>query len=101
MHNILLSKFTQMVDEEWNALMSYLFGRKIFFEKNLCIFLYLMQLKMMVNKNHLQFDHKSFFNFWKTIYGFKNCKPFSRFKLFIIARKFVRILNLLGIGVCW
>jgi hypothetical protein len=22
-----------MVDEEWNALMSYLFGRKIFFEK--------------------------------------------------------------------
>jgi hypothetical protein len=33
MHNILLSKFTQMVDEEWNALMSYLFGRKIFFEK--------------------------------------------------------------------
>jgi hypothetical protein len=38
MHNILLSKFTQMVDEEWNPLMSYLFGRKIFFEKNLCIF---------------------------------------------------------------
>jgi len=32
----------------------------------------LMQLKMIVNKNYLQFDHKSFFNFWKTIYGFKS-----------------------------
>jgi hypothetical protein len=32
----------------------------------------------MVNENHFRFDRKSFFNFWKTIYGFKNCKSFPK-----------------------
>jgi hypothetical protein len=48
----------------------------------------------MVNENHFQFDCKSLFNFWKTIYGFENCKSFSEFKLFILARTFVGIRHL-------
>jgi hypothetical protein len=47
----------------------------------------------MVNGNHFQFDLKSFFNFWKTIYGFENYKSFSEFKLFILAGTFLRILH--------
>jgi hypothetical protein len=39
----------------------------------------------MVNENHFQFDRKTFFNFWKTIYGFKS---FSEIKLFVLARTF-------------
>jgi hypothetical protein len=46
----------------------------------------------MVNRNHFQFDHKSFFNFWNTIYGFENRKSFFEFKLFILAGTFVGIL---------
>jgi hypothetical protein len=30
----------------------------------------LIGAKIIVNGNHFQFDRKSFFNFWKTIYGF-------------------------------
>jgi hypothetical protein len=41
----------------------------------------------MVNKNQFQFDRKSFFNFWKSIYGLS----FSGFKLFVVARMFVGI----------
>jgi hypothetical protein len=44
--------------------------------------------KIMVNKNHFQFDRK-IFNFLKTIYGF------SGFKLFTLARMFVEI------RYCW
>jgi hypothetical protein len=42
----------------------------------------------MVNENHFQFDRKSFFHFWKTIYSFKNRKSFSKIILFILARMF-------------
>jgi hypothetical protein len=42
----------------------------------------------MVNENHFWFDRKSFFNFWKLIYGFKNRKLFSEIILFVIARSF-------------
>jgi len=42
----------------------------------------------MVNENHFRFDRKSFFNFWKTIYGFKNRKSFSEIKLFVRACTF-------------
>jgi hypothetical protein len=48
----------------------------------------------MVNENHFRFDRKNFFNFWKTIYGFKNRKSFSEIKLFIIVRTFdIRLLE--------
>jgi hypothetical protein len=33
--------------------------------------------KIMINENHFQFDRKSFFNFWKMIYGFKTLNHFS------------------------
>jgi hypothetical protein len=46
-----------------------------------------MQPKMIVNENYFQFDCKSLFNFWETIY----CKSFSEFKLFILAGMFVGI----------
>jgi hypothetical protein len=46
---------------------------------------------MIVKENHFQFDRKSLFNFWKAICDFENCKSFSGFKLFILARTFVRI----------
>jgi len=65
-----------------------LFGQKIL-ENIFSIFRYLVQPKMKVNKNHFQYFQV--FNFWKTIYGFKNHKLFSKFKLFILARTFVRI----------
>jgi hypothetical protein len=42
----------------------------------------------MVNENHFRFDRKTFFNFWKTIYGFKNRKSFSEIKLFILTSTF-------------
>jgi len=42
----------------------------------------------MVNENHFRFDRKTFFNFWKTIYCFKNRKSFSEIKLFVLARTF-------------
>jgi hypothetical protein len=42
----------------------------------------------MVNENHFQFDRITFFNFWKTIYGFKNRKSFFEIKLFIFTRTF-------------
>jgi hypothetical protein len=42
----------------------------------------------MINENHFWFDHKTFFNFWKTIYGFKNHKSFSEIKLFVLAHTF-------------
>jgi flagellar assembly factor FliW len=45
----------------------------------------------MINGNHFQFDRKIFFNFWKTIYGFENCKSFSGFKLFTLAHTFMGI----------
>jgi hypothetical protein len=32
----------------------------------------------MVNENHFRFDRKSFFNFWKMIYGFKHVNRFSK-----------------------
>jgi hypothetical protein len=48
---------------------------------------------MMVNGNHFQFDRKRLFNFWKTIYGFKNRKSFFELKLFIFACTFVRICH--------
>jgi hypothetical protein len=56
---------------------------------------------MIVNRNHFLFDRKSLFNFLKIIYGFKNRKLFSEFKLFILARMFVgicycQILELVG-----
>jgi len=58
-----------------------------------------MQPKM-VNKNHFQFDRKSFFNFWKIIYSFKNRKLFSEFKSFILAGIFVGIHRLPEFGQC-
>jgi hypothetical protein len=42
----------------------------------------------MVNENYFRFDRKSFFNFWKTIYGFKNHKSYSEIKLLVLARMF-------------
>jgi flagellar assembly factor FliW len=45
----------------------------------------------MVKGNHFQFNSESLFYFLKTIYGFENFKSFSGFKLFILARTFVRI----------
>jgi hypothetical protein len=48
----------------------------------------LVGAKIMVNENHFQFDGKNFFNFWKTIYSFKNRKSFYEIKLFIFARTF-------------
>jgi hypothetical protein len=42
----------------------------------------------MVNENHFRFDRKSFFNFWKTIYGFKNRKSFFEIKLLVLAHMF-------------
>jgi hypothetical protein len=42
----------------------------------------------MVNENYFRFDRKSFFNFWKTIYDFKNRKSFFEIKLFVLARTF-------------
>jgi hypothetical protein len=48
----------------------------------------LVRAKIMVNENHFRFDRKTFFNFWKTIYGFKNRKSFSKIKLFALARMF-------------
>jgi hypothetical protein len=42
----------------------------------------------MVNENHCRFERKSFFNFWKAIYGFKNCKSFSEIKLLVLACMF-------------
>jgi len=45
----------------------------------------LIEAKIMVNENHFRFDRKTFFNFWKTIYGFKNCKSFSEIRLFVLA----------------
>jgi len=42
----------------------------------------------MVNENYFWFDRKNFFNFWKTIYGFKNCKSFSEIILFVFSRTF-------------
>jgi hypothetical protein len=50
-----------------------------------------MGAKIMVNVNYFQFDRKIFFNFLKTIYGFKNRKLFSGFKLFTLVRTFVGI----------
>jgi hypothetical protein len=48
----------------------------------------------MVNENHFQFDRKSFFIFWKTIYGFKSCTLFSEIKFFVIACTFdIRLLE--------
>jgi hypothetical protein len=35
------------------------------------IFRCLVEAKIMINENHFQFDRKSSFNFWKTIYGFE------------------------------
>jgi len=42
----------------------------------------------MVSENHFRFDHKTFFIFWKTIYGFKNRESFSEINLFFLARTF-------------
>jgi hypothetical protein len=53
-----------------------------------CIFRCLVQPKMMVNENYFQFDRKSLFNFWKTIYS---CKSFSGFIHFIIPGMLVGI----------
>jgi hypothetical protein len=47
----------------------------------------------MVNGNNFQYDCKSLFNFWKTIYDFENYKLFYGFKLFILARMFVEICH--------
>jgi hypothetical protein len=48
----------------------------------------LVGAKIMVNENHFRFDHKTFFNFWKTIYSFKNRKSFSEIKLSVLAHMF-------------
>jgi len=45
----------------------------------------------MITVNHFQFGRKNFFNFSKMIYGFENCKSFSKFKLFILVRTFMGI----------
>jgi len=60
-----------------------LFRRKMFSTFVRC----LVEVKIMVNGNHFQFDCKSILNFWKTIYGLL----FSWFKLFILAHTFVGI----------
>jgi hypothetical protein len=52
----------------------------------------------MVNENHFQFARKTFFNFWKTIYGFKNRKSFSEIKLFVLAHTFDIQLSKSGNG---
>lgn len=71
------------------------FGYKMFSEKYFCHFRCLVGVKLMVNENHFQFDRKSLFDFWKTIYSFENHKLFSGFKFLILARTFV------GICHCW
>jgi hypothetical protein len=53
------------------------------------IFQCLVGVKIMVNGNYFQFDHKIYFNFLETIYSFENRKSFSGFKLFILACMFV------------
>jgi hypothetical protein len=57
-------------------LMLYLFGSKIFSRKYFLYFLMFVQRKIRVNENHFQFNRKNLFNFWKTIYGFKNRNRF-------------------------
>jgi hypothetical protein len=52
----------------------------------------------MVNENYFRFDRKNLFNFWKTIYGFKNRKSFSEIKLFILVRTFDIRLSKSGNG---
>jgi hypothetical protein len=42
----------------------------------------------MVNENHFRFGRKSLFNFWKTIYNFKNRKSFSEIKFLVLACMF-------------
>jgi hypothetical protein len=54
----------------------------------------LVRVKIMVNENHFRFDRKTFFNFWKTIYGFKNRKSFFEIKLFVLTCMFdMRLLE--------
>jgi hypothetical protein len=48
----------------------------------------LVGARIMVNENHFRFDRKSFFNFWKTIYGFKNRKSFFEIILFVLSCTF-------------
>jgi len=69
-------------------LCSVCFGVKWFLENDFGILRCLVGAKIMVNENHFRFDHKSFFNFWKTIYGFKNRKSFFKIILFIVAHTF-------------
>jgi hypothetical protein len=69
-------------------LMLRLFGVKWFLENNFGILRCLVGAKIMVNENHFRFDRKTFFNFWKTIYNFKNRKSFSKIKLFVLAYTF-------------
>jgi hypothetical protein len=57
------------------------------------------RVKIIVNENHFRFDFKTYFNFWKTIYGFKNRKSFFEIKLFVIARTFdIRLPELAMVG---
>jgi hypothetical protein len=42
----------------------------------------------MVNGNHFQFDYKSFFNFWKTIF-----KTVNRFSKLISSFLYVRLIS--------
>jgi hypothetical protein len=79
----------QTSDNKTNTnLCSVCFGVKWFLENDFGILWCLVGVKMMVNEKHFWFDYKTFFNFWKTIYGFKNRKSFFKIKLFVLARTF-------------
>jgi hypothetical protein len=58
-------------EQETLDLCSVYFGVKCFLENIFGIFQFLVGAKKMVNGNNFQFDRKSLFNFWKTIYGSK------------------------------
>jgi hypothetical protein len=88
-------------------LCSICFGVRCFLKNIFSIFQCLVAAKIIVNKNNFQFDRKSLFNFWKTIYSFQNRKLFSKFKLFILARTFVGIRHcqalkfVNSLTLCW
>jgi hypothetical protein len=62
------------IQEVKNQLMLRVFGRKIFFEKYFLYFSMFSATENDYQRKSFQFDHKSLFNFRKTIYDFKNRK---------------------------
>jgi hypothetical protein len=93
---IIFNKKISVQTNTWHfyRLMLRLFGSKIFSIKYFLYFLMFVQREIMVNGNHFQFNRKNLFNFWKTIYSFKNRKSCFRFKLFILSYMFVGTCHL-------